>query len=66
MSKERSFRVERRGDSHFGVAEGFRAKRLLLKGSSTVAGDYLSSKGVTQPPDRLNKTGRTSGRGTSE
>ena len=59
MSKERSFRVERRGDSHFGVAEGYRAKRLLLKGSSTVAGDYLRSKGVHLPTDRLNKTVRT-------
>ena len=58
MSKERSFRVERRGDSHFGGAEGFRAKRLLLRGSSTVAGDYLRSKGVHLPTDRLNKTVR--------
>ena len=66
MSKERSFRVERRGDSHFGVAEGFRAKRLLLKGSSTVAGDYLRSKGVHLPTDRLNKTVRTVFRGNSE
>ena len=66
MSKERSFRVERRGDSHFGVAEGFRAKRLLLKGSSTVAGDYLRSKGVHLPTDRLNKTVRTGFRGNSE
>ena len=66
MSKERSFRVERRGDSHFGVAEGFRAKRLLFRGSSTVAGDYLRSKGVHLPTDRLNKTVRTVFRGNSE
>ena len=66
MSKERSFRVERRGDSHFGVAEGFRAKRLLLRGSATVAGDYLRSKGVHLPTDRLNKTVRTIFRGNSE
>ena len=66
MSKERSFRVERRGDSHYGVAEGFRAKRLLLRGGMTVAGDYLHSKGVHLPTDRLNKTARTVFRGNSE
>ena len=66
MSKERSFRVERRGDSHVGVAEGFRSKRLLFRGSSTVAGDYLRSKGVHLPTDRLNKTVRTVFRGNSE
>ena len=66
MSKERSFRVERRGDSHFGVAEGFRAKRLLFRGDKTVAGDYLHSKGVHLPTDRLNKNVRTIFRGNSE
>ena len=59
MSRDRSFRVEKRGDSHYGVAEGFRAKRLVLRGGTTVAGQYLLSKGVHLPLDRLNKTMRT-------
>ena len=66
MSKDRSFRVERRGDSHHGVAEGFRAKRLVLRGGTTVAGQYLLSKGVHLPLDRLNKAVRTIVRGNSE
>ena len=66
MSRDRSFRVERRGDSHYGVAEGFRAKRLVLRGGTTVAGQYLMSKGVHMPLDRLNKTVRTVYRGNSE
>ena len=66
LSRERSFRIERRGDSHYVVADGFRAKRLLLRGSTTVAGQYLQSKGVHLPLDRLNKTVRTIFRGNSE
>ena len=66
MSRDRSFRVERRGDSHYGVAEGFRSKRLMLRGGTTVAGQYLMSKGVHMPFDRLNKTVRTVYSGNSE
>ena len=66
MSKDRSFRVEKRGDSHYGVAQGFRAKRLMLRGAATVAGSYLSSKGVHMPTDRINRTVRTYFRGNSE
>ena len=66
MSKERSFRVEKRGDSHYGVALGFRAKRLMLRGVTTPAGSYLQSKGVHMPTDRINRTVRTYFRGNSE
>ncbi len=66
MSKERSFRIERRGDSHYGTAEGFRAKRLMLRGATTPAGSYLLSKGVHMPVDRINRTMRTMFRGNSE
>ena len=59
MCKERSFRIEKRGDSHYGVADGYRAKRLMLRGNTTEAGNYLVSKGVHLPQDRLNKTVRT-------
>ena len=66
MAKSRSFRVERKGDSHFGVAEGFRAKRLMLRGATTPSGSYLLSKGVHMPADRINRTVRTMFRGNSE
>ena len=66
MSKDRSFRIERRGDSHYGVADGFRDKRLMLRDATTVAGSYLLSKGVHLPVDRLNRNVRTFFRGTSE
>ena len=66
MSKDRSFRIERRGDSHYGVADGFRAKRLMSKGATTPAGSYLLSKGVHLPVDRLNRNVRTFFRGNSE
>ena len=66
MSKERSFRIERRGDSHYGTAAGFRAKRLMLRGATTPAGSYLLSKGVHMPADRINRTLRTVFRGNSE
>ena len=59
MSKERSFRIEKRGDSHYGVADGYRSKRIMFRGNTTDAGNYLQSKGVHLPQDRLNKTVRT-------
>ena len=59
MSKDRSFRIEERGDSHYGIAEGFKAKRLMIRGSKTAAGLYLSDKGVHLPTDAINRTVRT-------
>ena len=64
MSKERSFRIERRGDSQYGVAEGFRPKRLMLRGQRTSAGEYLTNKGVHMDTDTLNRNVRTYFRGT--
>ena len=66
LSRERSFRIERRGDSHFGVADGYKAKRIMFRGNTTPAGTYLESKGVHLPRNRLNKTMRTVFRGNSE
>ena len=66
MSKERSFRVVRKGDGQYGVSEGHRASRLSLRGELTAAGQYLAGKGVLIQPDRLNKTVRTVFRGNSE
>ena len=66
MSKDRSFRIEKRGDSHYGVAQGFRAKRLMLRGSKTAAGSYLDEKGVHLPSDAINRNVRTIFRGNSE
>ena len=65
MSKDRSFRIEKRGDSHYGIADGFRAKRLMLRGSKTAAGSYLDEKGVHLPSDAINRTVRTIFRGNS-
>ena len=59
MSKDRSFRVEKRGDSHYGVAEGYRSARIMHRGDATPAGNYLETKGVQLPQNRLNKTVRT-------
>ena len=36
MFRHGSFRIEKRGDSHYGVAEGFRSKRLMFRGATTV------------------------------
>ena len=66
MSKERSFRIERRGDSQYGVAEGFRPKRLMLRGVRTLAGEYLTNKGVHMNTDTINRNVRTYFRGNSE
>ena len=66
MSKDRSFRIEKRGDSHYGIADGFRAKRLMLRGSKTPAGSYLDEKGVHLPSDAINRNVRTIFRGNSE
>ena len=66
MSNERSFRIEQRGDSHYGLAQGFRAKLLMRRGATTPAGSYLLSKGVHMPTDRINRTVRTFFRGNSE
>ena len=66
MSKDRSFRIEKRGDSQYGVAEGFRPKRLMLRGERTAAGIYLSNKGVHISTDAINRTVRTYFRGNSE
>ena len=66
MSKDRSFRIERRGDSQYGVAEGFRPKRLMLRGERTPAGVYLTNKGVHISTDAINRTVRSYFRGNSE
>ena len=66
MSKDRSFRIERRGDSQYGVAEGFRPKQLMLRGERTPAGIYLTNKGVHISTDAINRTVRTYFRGNSE
>ena len=66
MSKDRSFRIEKRGDSQYGVAEGFRPKRLMLRGERTAAGIYLTNKGVHISSDAINRTVRTYFRGNSE
>ena len=66
MSKDRTFRIERRGDSHYGVAEGFRSKLLMLRGERTPAGEHLTNRGVHMDTDTLNKNVRTYFRGNSE
>ena len=66
MSKDRSFRVEKGGDANYGIAEGFKAKRLMIRGSKTAAGSYLFEKGVHLPTDAINRTARTFFRGNSE
>ena len=66
MSQDRSFRIERRGDSQYGVAEGFRPKRLMLHGQRTPAGEYLTNKGVHMNTDTINRNVRTYFRGNSE
>ena len=66
MSKDRSFRIERRGDSQYGVAEGFRSKQLMLRGKRTPAGEYLTNKGVHISTDAINRTVQTYFRGNSE
>ena len=60
MSKDRTFRIERRGDSQYGVAEGFRPKRLMLNGVRTPAGEYLTNKGVHMDTDTINRNVHTS------
>ena len=66
MSNDRTFRLERRGDSHYGVAEGFRPKLLMLRGERTAAGEYLTNKGVHIDTDVINRNVRTYFRGNSE
>ena len=66
MSKDRSFRIERRGDSQYDVAEGFRPKRLMLRGQRTPAGVYLTNKGVHMNTDTINRNVQTYFRGNSE
>ena len=66
MSKDRTFRIERRGDSHYGVAEGFRSKLLMLRGKRTSAGEYLTNKGIHMDTDTLNRNVQTYFRGNSE
>ena len=66
MSQDRSFRIERRGDSQYGVAEGFRPKRLMLRGERTPAGEHLTNQGVHISTDAINRNVRTYFRGNSE
>ena len=56
MSRDRSFRVERKGDGQYGVSDNHRASRLSLRGELTAACQYLAGKGVLIQPDRLIKT----------
>ncbi len=44
-----SFDLGRRGDSHYGTAEGYRTKRTMVRGGTTPAASYLLSKGVELP-----------------
>ena len=61
MSQDRSFRIERRGDSQYGVADGFRPKRLMLRGERTPAGEHLTNQGVHISTDAINRNVHTSG-----
>ena len=66
MSQDRSFRIERRGDSQYGVADGFRPKRLMLRGERTPAGEHLTNQGVHISTDAINRSVQTYFRGNSE
>ena len=66
MSQDRSFRIERRGDSQYGVADGFRPKRLMFRGERTPAGEHLTNQGVHISTDAINRNVRTYFRGNSE
>ena len=64
---EPSFALRTVGDSIYSHAEGYRAKRLSLRGQLTPAGQYLADeKGVPFPRRQLDSTQRTFFRGNSE
>ena len=64
---EPSFRLRTAGDTIFGEATGYRAKRLSEHGALTAAGQYVQDEhGVVFPRQGIDPTRRTVCRGNSE
>ena len=66
MAKAPSFHTVSRGDTVYGVAEGFRKRKLMYQGATTPAGSHMRSIGAHLPDDGIDRTKRTVWRGNSE